>query len=329
MNSMRSIIRKFILNTALLPKVFRITCRLVIFSFGFGYYSVNAQRCPESLSKPFLTESFGSGNQRTLLTSQTTYEYQKGTCPEDGQYTINDFVDGTCFDSVWHAIPEDHTPGDIRGNMLLINSGYEGGEFYRQPLAGVCASTTYEFSFWGINLIKPGRCDSMLPILSAQIVTTTGQLVQTLALGSIPVTNTPTWIYYSGFFVVPDTTTQLVIRLINNKGGCGNDFGIDDIEVRQCSACAPTSLYVPDAFTPNSDGINDEFSIFLSKSPAFDLKIYNQWGNLIFRSNNLSTKWDGTYDGNPCPTGTYTWIINYTTSSSTHYAKTGYVLLVR
>ncbi|MDB4533306.1 PKD domain-containing protein [Vicingaceae bacterium] len=70
-------------------------------------------------------------------------------------------------------------------------------------------------------------------------------------------------------------------------------------------------LFVPNAFTPNNDGLNDCFrpqgnDIELED---YSLAIYNRWGELLFETNTLSNCWDGTYKGSAVPNGVYVWKI--------------------
>ena len=64
---------------------------------------------------------------------------------------------------------------------------------------------------------------------------------------------------------------------------------------------------LPTAFTPNGDGENDIFIIRGGPFDEVDFKIYNNWGQLIFTSNDVSIGWDGTYEGEDAPFGVYTW----------------------
>jgi len=57
------------------------------------------------------------------------------------------------------------------------------------------------------------------------------------------------------------------------------------------------TLYIPSAFTPNGDGINDKFGVKAQGIKYFKMEIYNRWGELIFESENLDQLWDGTYEG--------------------------------
>ncbi len=57
------------------------------------------------------------------------------------------------------------------------------------------------------------------------------------------------------------------------------------------------TMYIPSAFTPNGDGINDFFGVKAEGIKQFKLQIFNRWGELVFESNDMYTLWDGTYLG--------------------------------
>jgi gliding motility-associated-like protein len=62
-------------------------------------------------------------------------------------------------------------------------------------------------------------------------------------------------------------------------------------------ATPKSTLYIPTAFTPNGDGINDRFGVKALNLTQFNLKIFNRWGELIFETNEITDLWDGTYNG--------------------------------
>lgn len=70
-------------------------------------------------------------------------------------------------------------------------------------------------------------------------------------------------------------------------------------------------IFVPNAFTPNNDQINDIFSISALNLDDFEFHIYNRWGELIYLTKNPNFTWDGTKDGKPVPSDTYVWKIFY------------------
>lgn len=297
---------------------------------------VFAQLCANPSGPLVINQTFGTASQPISMEGLTPYQYVPPTCPSDGQYTITSTIDGSCFSYTWYALASDHTAEDVDGNMLIVNGANTPGVFYQQPVTGLCGGTSYEISFWALNLLKPGICpDPIVPNLTVNIDTKDGQTLSSTVIGSIDLASQPTWRRYSALFTAPKTTEELVIKLMNLKGdfGCGNDMVIDDIQVRQCDECMSDQIFVPDVFTPNNDGLNDDLTFFLPRVASFNLNIYNRWGNLIFNTNTLQQKWNGTYAGSDCPSGAYTWVISYKpiqgTQEQREHIQTGHVLLLR
>ncbi len=70
-------------------------------------------------------------------------------------------------------------------------------------------------------------------------------------------------------------------------------------------------LHVYNAFSPNGDGVNDTWEIDnIYLYPQCVVKVYNQWGNMVFYSEGYTIPWDGTYNGKPLPSGTYYYVID-------------------
>jgi len=74
----------------------------------------------------------------------------------------------------------------------------------------------------------------------------------------------------------------------------------------------PPGVYVPDAFSPNGDGLNDMFFAKGIDVTSFDMKIFNRWGELFFESTDINKGWDGTLNGKPVPNDVYVWVMDYT-----------------
>lgn len=71
-------------------------------------------------------------------------------------------------------------------------------------------------------------------------------------------------------------------------------------------------VYLPNAFSPNGDGVNDYFRVArLNGQPLLSISIYDRFGMIVFNSTNASQGWDGRYRGNPQPAGTYVCIVRY------------------
>ncbi|MEO6549665.1 MAG: gliding motility-associated C-terminal domain-containing protein [Ferruginibacter sp.] len=89
-------------------------------------------------------------------------------------------------------------------------------------------------------------------------------------------------------------------------------------------------LYMPAAFTPNNDGINDLFRVKnIFPVSAFNFSLYNRFGKKIFESNSINNGWDGSYKGVAQNTGAYVWTISFIDSDNKRKFNKGTVLLVR
>lgn len=71
-------------------------------------------------------------------------------------------------------------------------------------------------------------------------------------------------------------------------------------------------MTVPNAFTPNSDGVNDLFYAICNPCDGFlSLSIFNRWGELVFETNNPTIGWDGNFEGKPVELGAYSYVLRY------------------
>lgn len=120
-------------------------------------------------------------------------------------------------------------------------------------------------------------------------------------------------------------------------------IGIDSIEYLVCYDLCPNDCdkataffkvgeenecFVPSVFTPNGDGINDNFDIpFLSVYPQSKLYIYNRWGDEVYFSGDYRGEWQGTYQEKTLPAGTYYYILEVNDIEES--VKLGYVFLQR
>ncbi len=95
----------------------------------------------------------------------------------------------------------------------------------------------------------------------------------------------------------------------------------------QCETRPP--FFLPDAFSPNGDGLNDLLEVKDLISPEFTLTIYNSWGTVVFQSSDLQNGWDGRYRDRDAPPGTYAYALRYLDQEGRLRTKSGSVLLVR
>lgn len=79
-----------------------------------------------------------------------------------------------------------------------------------------------------------------------------------------------------------------------------------DIEVEEL---CPMRLFVPNAFTPNDDNLNETFKPVAVNFINYEIFIFNRWGELIYQSQDIESPWNGTYLGNPVQQDVYVWLI--------------------
>lgn len=88
-------------------------------------------------------------------------------------------------------------------------------------------------------------------------------------------------------------------------------------------------VYIPNAFSPNGDGNNDEFKIYGEGIKSISLKIFNRWGEKIFESTNQFTGWDGTYKGVIQNPDVYVYQVKITYLDDKVSNKTGSITILR
>ncbi|MBT3800790.1 MAG: gliding motility-associated C-terminal domain-containing protein, partial [Bacteroidetes bacterium] len=81
----------------------------------------------------------------------------------------------------------------------------------------------------------------------------------------------------------------------------------DELQSNSNVVCVDTrmNLFVPNAFSPNGDGINDHFQIKGVFINEFNIQIFNRWGEKLFESDSINDGWDGSFKGKTCAFGTY------------------------
>jgi gliding motility-associated-like protein len=135
-------------------------------------------------------------------------------------------------------------------------------------------------------------------------------------------------IYVSNPLVYPPADTKYFVT-VRGENGCTSK---DSILVKSTNANAGDARFeIPNAFTPNHDGINDCFGVhYWGTADVFSISIYNRWGQLVFYSKDLSSCWDGAYKDVPQPAGTYIYIINISSRCTNGLVqKKGTVTLIR
>lgn len=152
----------------------------------------------------------------------------------------------------------------------------------------------------------------------------------TIALGASPIPGA-SYLWFQDLALIdtlpnprvsPTTNTVYRLEVINPREEVFTDWAY--VEIVECDV----PLLIPNAFTPNGDGINDYFEIIAPQGTQLDVLIYSRWGNQLF-SGNQDQFWDGSYHNVPVPLGTYYYSIKATLPPYRPTIVTGNVIVVK
>ena len=136
--------------------------------------------------------------------------------------------------------------------------------------------------------------------------------------------------FNSPYIRIPILTTpereQLYTVKITSKSGC------QVVDSQLVRIFDEQDILVAGGFTPNRDGRNDKvYPILIGIASFQHIKIFNRWGNLVFQTSSTDPEqgWDGTYQGQPQPADTYTWVVRGVGDNGREIRKSGSVILIR
>ena len=94
--------------------------------------------------------------------------------------------------------------------------------------------------------------------------------------------------------------------------------------------CREPFIFVPNAFTPNEDGVNDRLYVKGDKViESLHFSIFDRWGEKVFESNNIKSFWDGKYKGKYCQPGVFVYYLEATCKDKNTYTNKGNITLIR
>jgi len=110
------------------------------------------------------------------------------------------------------------------------------------------------------------------------------------------------------------------------EGECGDTWKEYRVHVINCIESA---IFFYNAFTPNSDGINDYWSPICRKIKELNYDIYNRWGEKVFHSDSPNKRWDGRYKGMPADLANYVYVATWVHQDGRRGHGKGNLLLIR
>ncbi|MBE7174826.1 MAG: gliding motility-associated C-terminal domain-containing protein [Mucilaginibacter polytrichastri] len=91
----------------------------------------------------------------------------------------------------------------------------------------------------------------------------------------------------------------------------------------------PRTIFVPNSFTPNGDGVNDELAMTLPDLRRYHLQIFNRYGAKIFETRSIFDNWKGLANNSPAPAGVYFYLIEGVNADGSPVRQSGSVALIR
>ena len=124
-------------------------------------------------------------------------------------------------------------------------------------------------------------------------------------------------------FLFKEAGNYPVALVVMTERGC-SDTVVKSVFIEQ-----DFTMYVPNAFTPNGDNVNDVFLPVIRSLKTYQLRIFDRWGQMVFSTSDILQGWDGTFNGQPCKQDVYSWKVVLDSDNGTVKEAAGGVLLFR
>lgn len=135
----------------------------------------------------------------------------------------------------------------------------------------------------------------------------------------------PVYTSEAGILVTPPVYYDKLFYIQYLRGDCAS--AMQQVWVKVYDS---TVIKVPNAFSPNGDGINDVWRLNVQGMVSnYTLTVFNRYGQVVYTSRDINAPWDGTMNGKPLQVGTYYYIIQATDNNSRAVKQSGYIMLLK
>lgn len=217
------------------------------------------------------------------------------------------------------------------GNSLLLNASNTNASYNWQNNTTNSTFTVIQQGNYWVDVAANGclASDSINVNYNALPIINLGENINLCNGESITLNATNT----NATYVWQDNSINATYNVIEQgiywvsvtENNCSNTDSIR-VDIINCDV----SLEMPNVFTPNNDHANDYYipknAIGISNA---NLSIFNRWGMLLFQTTDMAKGWDGKINGSESPTGTYYWMLSYTTIKNENKTLNGFLTLTR
>lgn len=123
----------------------------------------------------------------------------------------------------------------------------------------------------------------------------------------------------------PAETQMVYVTGIDNNG-CKVS---DSLQIR-VMACDPESIFMPNVFTPNGDGVNDQVAVTSKVVTSLDyFRVFDEWGRLVYETKNINDGWDGKVNGQPASIDVFVYVLKGKCQNGEDVTKQGDITIVK
>ncbi len=123
-----------------------------------------------------------------------------------------------------------------------------------------------------------------------------------------------------------DFGNYTVSLIVAAGGSCSDTVSKFDVVIFKDE---PGNLFIPNAFTPNGDGANDQLHLYGNNIAALEWSVYNEWGERVFYTQTIGQGWDGTFGGRPMQSDTYVYLAKVILANGQNVTLHGQTTLLR
>lgn len=227
--------------------------------------------------------------------------------------------DNSAFNYLWTSVH-----GSVPGKELHINDPLVGqsGTYYFTVSSGACGTLKDSVQINIVEFPLPPIVDPLKVCLNEEVkkLPVTGSNLKWYgdAIGGIALDSPPS------IKTSAEGTQRFYVS--QSYGDCESERALFTVVVERC---CDDFIFVPSAFTPNQDGLNDYFEIKVrNESRITRVEIYNRWGQMVYQEDG-GLPWNGRYNGQVVELGNYFYHITFTCKDGTMIHKKGEVLVVK
>jgi gliding motility-associated-like protein len=226
------------------------------------------------------------------------------TCSQSTEITATAPLSGTGTWTVTSGNATISNPNNPTTGVVILSE--DGVTFNWQVTSGVCPSTSDDLNVILLNGSNDANAGDDVTIALGDSTTLNG------SGGTINGWDPPaglSCIDCPNPIANPDTTTMYYLS-VTDVNGCTS---VDSVLI---TVDETTGWYLPNAFTPDNNGVNDVLYFYGTSVKEFILQVFDRWGEKVFETTDFKVGWDGSHKGKPALAGVYTYQLTITFKST-------------